>query len=453
MRIGRRSIVLSLIAIGVAVRLAIWYVIPETQFASDEESYYRAGTLLATTGVQQIFLPPGTVWLIALLKIIFPALSIGYLRLSWVLMDLGVVFLIWRLSERVSRTIDSDKLRQWFAGIVTVFYIFYVPAISYSEFMTSETPAVLLLLLILFLLVGKRSSYAPRLAAAGFLTGCLVLTRTNLAGLLIGFPIAIAVSSVRQSLKSRAAQILIFTVVATSVVGLWAIRNYYYENEFCLSTNSYYNLYIGNSAVYQEDLNLFNPRATQEQIAFRRELLAGVNQELNLSLDEMKRIAIENIIAHKALFLRRALGRLARIFVPRTDQLQLLGGESRTSVFSPSGLLLMILTNFQWAIVLLCGVAGLLSLSGEQRDLQVWFAGAILGSIPLCLIAISKPRYSFVFDPLLLLCAGIFLSRWKRNWHYVINHHKYIFASLVIFFTWSWIAWAIFAFSSRIPPG
>ena len=452
MRPTRRTVLIGLISLGIIARLLIWLLMPETRFASDEGNYYRTGMLLATTGEQEIFLPPVTSWLIALLKTIFPFLGVHYLRLFWVLMDFCTVFLIWRLSARVAAQTetDSDKLRQWFAGTAAALYILYVPAISYSEFMTSETPTVLLLLLALILLTGKRSHFALRLALAGFLTGCAVLARTNLAGLLISFPLAIAVSSTRQSVKGKAVEVLIFTFVAATVVGLWAVRNYYYEGEFTLSTNSYYNLYIGNSAVYQEDLNLFNPPATPEQIAFRKEIFSGADVEPELTTGEMKRRAVENIVAHKRLFLRRALGRLARIFVPRTDQLQLLGGEEQTSIFTPKALLLMLFTNVQWAVVLLCGLAGLLSMTGGERDFRVWFTATILGSIPLCLIAISKPRYSFVFDPLLIICACFFLFRWKRSWQYVWSRQRYLFVSLVLFFAWSWVAWTVFAFSSRI---
>jgi 4-amino-4-deoxy-L-arabinose transferase-like glycosyltransferase len=448
--LNRYRILIALISLGVVIRLGIWYLLPETQFASDEETYYRTAMLLAAGGVQEIFLPPVTSWLIALLKTVFPTFSVGYLRLFWVLLDLGVVFLIWRLSARVIAHLKSDELRQWFAGLVAALYILYVPAISYSEFMTSETPTVFLLLLVLVILAGKRSRYALRLAAAGLLTGCVVLARTNLAGLLLSFPIAIAILSTRQNLLGKAAEALVFTLVAASVVGFWAARNYYYEREFTLSTNSYYNLYIGNAGVYQEDLNLFNPRATPEQIAFRRAIFSGANPKPDLPLAEMKRRAIENIMADKLLFLRRALGRLARLFVPRTDQLQLLGGEEKTSVFSPPAAMLIVFTNLQWAVVLLCGVAGLLSMRGREREFQIWFAAVILGSIPLCLVAISKPRYSFVFDPLLIICASLFLFRWRRNWHYIRHRHQYILVSLMLFFAWSWIAWAIFAFSSRI---
>jgi 4-amino-4-deoxy-L-arabinose transferase-like glycosyltransferase len=249
MRPTRQTVFIGLISLGIIVRLIIWYALPETRFASDEDLYYRTAMLLATNGVQDIFLPPVTSWLIALLKTIFPAISLGYLRLFWVLMDFAAVFLIYRLSQRVISSVDSDKLRQWFAGTVAACYILYVPAISYSEFMTSETPTVFLLLLVLVLLTGNHSRFALKLALAGFLTGFVVLTRTNLAGLLISFPVAIAVLSTRQSLKAKAAEVLIFTFVAASVVGLWVLRNYYHENEFTLSTNSYYNLYIGNGGV------------------------------------------------------------------------------------------------------------------------------------------------------------------------------------------------------------
>jgi 4-amino-4-deoxy-L-arabinose transferase-like glycosyltransferase len=450
MRPTRRTIITALITLGIAVRLVIWYLLPETRFASDEDNYYRTGLLLATNGTQEIFLPPVTSWLIALLKTIFPALSLGYLRLFWVLMDFCAVFLIYRLAKRIALHVESDKSRQWFAATVAACYLLYVPAISYSEFLTSETPTVLLLLLILLLLTGEPSRLALRLAGAGFLTGLVVLTRTNLAGLIISFPVAIAVLSARRSLRDRAWEVLIFVLAAASVVGFWALRNHYYERELTLSTNSYYNLYIGNSAVYQEDLNLFQPQATPEQIAFREQFFAGTNPELELTHGEMKRRAFEYIVSNKLLFLRRALGRLARIFVPRTDQLQLLGGETTNGVFTPPSMLLMLFTNLQWAVVLLGGVAGLLSMTAAVRGFRLWFMAVIIGSLPLCLIAISKPRYSFVFDPLLIICACFFLFRWSRNWHYIRSRHKYVFVSLVLFFAWSWVAWAIFAFSSRI---
>ena len=63
-------------------------------------------------------------------------------------------------------------------------------------------------------------------------------------------------------------------VFPTAVVA-WNSLEY---GEATLSRNAAYNLYIGNRDFYAEDLDLFHPRATREQIEFRRQMFAGTLQ-------------------------------------------------------------------------------------------------------------------------------------------------------------------------------
>ena len=438
----------ALIVVGVVARLFIWALIPADRFASDELGYYNAGITLATKGVQDTYWPPLVGWLIAALRFVLPTAGARSPRLAWVLMDLAAASLLWVIARRVAAHGQVAFKPNGFARLVVLAYLLYIPAISFSQFTTSETPAVLIVLAILVCLTTKRPHHALRFAAAGLLTGLLVLTRSSLACLLLSLPIAIVLTARSDKLKTRALKISIFAVAALLVVGLWLWRNYHHEGDLFLSTNSYYNFSAGNAETYQEDLNLFSPAATPAQMAFRKQYLSG-QPITGPNVNETPRQTMQRIKSHKALFLRRALGRLARLFVPRTDELELIGGERRVTIFSWPSITIFLLANAQWALILVCGAAGLLAFGKSQEQFIIWFAAIILGAIPLCLIAISKPRYGFVFEPLLLICAISFLADRARNWRLLSTRSKLTFYLLLFFFAWSWMAWLIFAFTSR----
>lgn len=78
------------------------------------------------------------------------------------------------------------------------------------------------------------------------------------------------------------------------------------------------------------------------------------------------------------------------------------------------------------------------------------FVAAVLGALPLCLIAISKPRYSFIFDPVLLLGAAVFLSAPGAAWAGLGRGERLLVAGTSLFVLWGWAAWLVFALSSRM---
>ena len=75
-------------AVALAIRLGLWLIVSPSRLASDEDSYVRTGTLLLTTGQQDLFWPPVTGWLIALLGSLTPTPDIRVIRLGWIAMDL-----------------------------------------------------------------------------------------------------------------------------------------------------------------------------------------------------------------------------------------------------------------------------------------------------------------------------------------------------------------------------
>jgi hypothetical protein len=440
-----RTISIWPIALAVLIRVAIWLVLPSSRFASDEDSYFQVATALLQ-GHQDIFWPPVTGWLIALTRFISGSDSLALVRLVWVAMDAACAAILYALARRLGRSLwPSDHRRSvTLARIATFGYAVYLPAISHAQFATSEIPALLGTLLLL-LLVTKPAASIAAFAGAGAIAGVLCLTRPSLLPLLVLVPAAAVWSSNAKSLSKAVASI----AIGTLVIGAYTYRNWHYSGEATISTNSAYNLYIGNRDLYAEDLNLFRPRATPAQIEFRRQQFSGELPAITQSPAESQRLALEWIREHPRSFARRAVGRLARVFVPKTDVLELIGGQQSAGVFSARSLALLLVTNAQWAVILFGGLAGLVALRHSAPGWTLVFSSVIGGAVVLCLIAISKPRYSFVFDPLLIICAAALWCDRARARPAFTTRDRWVLAATCAFIAWGWVAFAIFSVTSR----
>jgi hypothetical protein len=431
------------VAVAAIVRLTVWAIIPGERFASDEHGYVTAGVVLATRGEQDLFWPPMTGWIVALVTWLAPAAPLKVLRLLWIAMDLANLVLIATLADRVAR-LGLPERRSRMVAVAAWAYALYLPAISHAQFVTSEIPA---LLMVLAALVLTTSPVAAWNVASGVVLGALVLVRANLLPLVVMMPGAALVDLPRPVWLRRTA---VIGVIAGMVVGVAIARNWMVYGEPSLSRNAAYNLYIGNRSVYAEDLDLFHPRATPEQIEFRRQFFAGTLQYPTGTSAELQAAALQWIAQHPGQFLRRATGRLARVFAPKTDVLELIGGEAAANVFSVRSLTLLGLANLQWAWALFAGALGLAVLFDRDRRFGLLFLSTVAGSVALCLIAIAKPRYSFVFDPLLIVGATlatlVAVSDRQATW----RRHRAVLAAAYAFLAWGWIAWTIFALTSRL---
>ncbi|HYB95523.1 MAG TPA: hypothetical protein VEC39_11145 [Vicinamibacterales bacterium] len=417
---------------------------PSTRFASDEDSYYQVATALLQ-GRQDVFWPPLTGWLIALVRLITGSDSVAIVRLAWIVMDTICAAAIYALGMRLGHAIwrDAPARATRLAQGATVGYALYLPAISHAQFATSEIPALLATLILVLLVTTGHASFG-RFSAAGAVAGLASLTRPSLLPLLVFVPAAVAYR--RRASYAAAATCM---VVGGLVVGAFVLRNWSYAGEATISTNSAYNLYIGNRDMYAEDLNLFDPRATAEQIEFRRRQMDGTAPPFTLSPAESQRLALQWIREHPIQFARRALGRLARVFVPKTDVLELLGGEKRAGVFAPASIALLAAANVEWALVLFGGLIGWFILRHRDQRMARVFAAVIAGALVLCLVAISKPRYSFVFDPILMLCAVVAWLERDRLGALLTRTDRRSLAAMFAFLLWGWVAFAIFAVTSR----
>ncbi len=411
---------------------------PEGRLASDEDNYLAAAHGLLERGQQDLFWPPVTGWLIAGIRLVLgPSQSLA--RLVWLMIDLGALFALRALASRVARACWPEREGRFVTGVILA-YALYLPAISYAQFTTSETPALLLTLLTLLALTGAGPQ---RYLAGGAALGALVLTRPSLAPVVVVLPL-IALPVRRQALLCIA---LAVTIVTPTVVHNWSSTGVVE-----VASSSAYNLFLGNRPMYAEDLDLLSPAATHEQIDIRRGRWVATVEPLSLTPMEQQREAWRWLSNNPVRFARRALGRLARVFVPKTDVLELLGGEGTAGIFSAASLGLLLLTNAQWAIVLFAGLVGLLALRHRAPDLALLFASTIAGATALCLVATSKPRYSFVFDPLLMMAACVCLASPRETLRALNRRDRIALGVLTMFFTWSWLAWVIFAVTSRHHP-
>src|SRR6478736_2800599 len=433
------------IAVAALLRLMAWVLMPVGRFASDEQGYVDAGIHLATTGRQDLFWPPMTGWIVAAVKVVVPTVSLHSLRLLWVSFDLVNLILIGVLATRIARTFPPDPARR-FVMAAMLAYALYLPAISHAQFVTSEMPALLLVLTSLVLITAPSRSLASTVGA-GVSLGLLVLVRANLVPLAALIPAAALSDLPRPVWFRRTALVL---AIAAAIPAAVVARNRITYGEATLSRNAAYNLYIGNRDFYAEDLDLIHPRATPEQIEFRRRMFAGTLEYPPGTAPELQREALGWMASHPGTFLRRAVGRLARVFAPKTDVLELAGGEAATGIFSMRSLTLLGLANLQWVLILAAGVPGLALLFARNQRIGLLVLATIAGSVALCLIAIAKPRYSFVFDPLLILAAAFFVTSPQPERMATLRRSRFVLAVIFAFLIWGWVAWAIFAMSSRL---
>ncbi|MCK5880964.1 MAG: hypothetical protein KAG18_03750 [Sinobacterium sp.] len=417
------------------LRVFFWTLLPENHFVTDEGVYFQGGINIVQ-GAANYFFPPLVQLIVAILYSIFDTNNVEVFRLFWVFLDVLNVALVYSISKCVFR---SHQV----ACLSSLFYALYLPALGFSVTVTSEVPSVLLVLssLLLILKYGWKNSLVCMVV--GLLCGLLILARTNMLLIIPSFSL-VAYYFYRASFRN----IVLFIGVSSSVLFSFITYNGVMNNSWEIASNSSFNLYVGNRENYSEDLNLFNPFATDAQKADRKR---GGYQVEELTDRQMRDQAVDYILQHPLVFIQRAIGRLARVFVPKTSAIKVIGGEKSGSVFRGAALLILGGSLLQWMFVLSFGSLKVFN-DLVARKVEAWtFSFYILSSVALCLIAISKPRYSFMFDPILIIYASSAILNFKHEWKtFLSNPYKYYFVFFTVFILWAWIAWFIFTLSSRL---
>ena len=152
--------------------------------------------------------------------------------------------------------------------------------------------------------------------------------RANLLPLLVMLPAA-AFSQVSRPTWIR--RTLIVAAVGAIIVAAAIARNWIAYGEPTLSRNAAYNLYIGNQDVYAEDLDLFHPRAHAGTDRVSATVFRG---HASVSNRDSRRTAERGAgldCAAPGAIPEARDGRLARLFAPKTDVLELAGGEAASA--------------------------------------------------------------------------------------------------------------------------
>ena len=434
--INKPAVHLFLILLAAScLRIFFWTLLPENHFVSDEGRYVQGGINVAG-GAENYFFPPLTQWLVAILHVIFDTENVEKFRLFWIFVDVLNTALIYGVSKCV---FHSHRVSCLSSG----FYALYLPALGFSVTVTSEVPSVFLALSSLFLVLKYEWRTTLACILVGLLCGLLVLARTNLLLIIPCFSFA-ALYCYRASFY----KIALFVGASCAVIVGFITYNGMENGSWGIASNSAINLYVGNRENYSEDLNLFSPMATSAQKADRKR--GGYLVE-ELTDEQVRDRAISYIVNHPVVFVQRAMGRLARVFVPKTSVIKVIGGEKTGSVFRGGALLMLAVGLLQWAFILFVGSIKLFNDLASNKREAVTFALYIVASIALCLIAISKPRYSFMFDPILIIYASAASLRFKHECSVLLSKpSKYYFAMFIVFVLWAWAAWFIFTLSSRL---
>lgn len=421
-------------AVARAVALAIAGRIPAE---GDESCYLGVAQALVSRGEQDVFWPPLTGWVDALaIRLLGGELVL--LRAAMSALDLVNVVLVHDIATLVvGQSFDAAR-RDRIALVSALVYALYLPAIGFAISMTSEIPALTLVLVAVRLLLGEATSRAGLVAAAVAL-GLATLARSNLLVLAFAFAAVLP----RASRRAR----LLFLVLSLVPPAIWTARNAHAGHGVVLATNASYNLYVGNSPDAQQELDLFAPIATPQQRAVR-----GGGEDADaahakaMPHDERQARAVAFVRDAPLRFVRRSFGRLARVFAPRTAHLASFGANGSVSRPLPAFLLLLALA--QWIPVLFGGVLGLVRLVELRTERASLLVATVVGSLPLCLVALAKPRYSFPFEPFLVI--GATTAAVARTTPFELGRPaRWVFGLVSAFLAWGIVAWFVFAITSR----
>jgi hypothetical protein len=421
-------------------RLYLWFLLRDSGYASDEQGYYETGINFFKNGYLDNTWPPIVPILIAFLNYFFNE-NLSLFRFVWNIFDLLNILLIFIITKKI--LISNFKNRNLAPYLAALLYSTYIPAISFAQFLTSETFSLFLILLSTSIFIKKTSII--NYFFIFLILSILILCRTNLLPIIILVAV-VACYNLKKSIYKKVTFFLFFVLLGYSSLFFYLAYNYTLYGKLTLTYGSSYNLYIGNREHYTEDLNIFNPLATKKQILDRRP--NAERETLDFTQDEMKELAINYIKDNPAQFLRRSLGRFARIFSPKTSQLQIIGGEGSYSVTHMYSYILLALTFLQYFFFLFFGLMSFTSFSIYSSKHKQIFISIILSALPLCLIAISKPRYSFPFDFIFIIYSISFFFDPKLYFRNIKKNYKLNF-TLVILLSWFWISWIIFSLSSR----
>lgn len=310
--------------------------------------------------------------------------------------------------------------------LVLSLWLFYPPAILYSNLLLSETLFSFLLVLLGFILLRENRKQFTHSLLIGIIVGFLALIKSWF--LIILFLLLLFHKKLSFSKKDLAVLLAgLFCVIAP-----WVVRNFQRFDTFSLSLNGGINLYIGN-----------NPKATGGYFLNLPETMKDIsNNEKALNSIATKE-ALSFILARPEMFFINGFKKIARTFSSQGELLvfsfvhELVSQSQRyAKKYATLPVEIIILGNFPFFFILILGMLGFIS---SSRDMS-WQYTCMILSVTLFIhfIFFGGSRFLFPVMPFVSLFASLFLLSWKDRLRSMNIKNVVIAGSIILFFVSIW---------------
>lgn len=258
-RSGRAWWLLVVGVVALAIHGAASLVTTHAQLSNDEKEYIALAKSLADEG--RFVLPSGDAatrmpLYPALLSLVYRTQEPKYWKSA-----VDVLQAVLGVLSAIGLACIAARLADWRAGLVAgLAATFYAPILYVEGKLLTETLALLLLVLALWLYIAHCMSRAERIEqrlapwGVSLFLGLAVLTRANALLLIVPFVIHAFVRA--PAGPRRSVRIVALLLPAALIVGGWMARNQAVVGKFTLSTIGGLNFYLGHNPHYAEDPGL-----------------------------------------------------------------------------------------------------------------------------------------------------------------------------------------------------
>ncbi|MBI3578028.1 MAG: hypothetical protein HY276_12380 [Ignavibacteriales bacterium] len=419
------------LALGLALRLG-FVAFHQRSLISDEKEYDQLAWNLSSKGMYSYDSAPT-----AYRPVGYPAFvgAIYYLtghrpiavKFLQAMLDLITALLLYHLLSGFSK-------RTRLLG--TAFWVFFPPAILYTNFLMSETLFVFLLVASFDILKSLDSRPPFLIFLLGLLMGILVLIKPNFIIFLIALPLMLF------KIRIPFRQIMFVVLGFLILVAPWLIRNYMSFDHVGFSSNGGINLLIGN-----------NPNTTGAYVInYPEEILQNAKQEFEADRTAF-RYATKYIVEHPITFVTNGVKKLAHLFESEGGLLvwSFHGNpEDATTRYSAkyasTSLILNALVNLPYALFLILGVMGFVA---APRD-KFWLLTLVLfvSWIITHTIFFGGGRFHFPLMPFFVFFAAYFLTSEPLTFKNIQPTGKAFAILMILFFVSVWIYEATILFKA-----
>ncbi len=443
--LDRPHSVCVIVSFGVLLRVMGLAMVMDHPLRNEAPGYERMALQLLHGGAFAPYWPPAVPYYLSAFHGVFGE-SILVARASIIPVYAAFSFLLYLLTAKLS----SRRA----ASLLVLSFVFYPPYIRFSFNPSTEFPAAMCFLAMVFLgiLTGRKSTFRIS-AALGFFVGALILIRPSSMLFAAAVPLYILLKTKKPWIAA------VPLVVAALIVSAWLWKAQATSGRFVpINDANWENFYLGNNP--QTPLYRTWPEG-QAEAGFPKETLETVRYVRSLQPVDQGRVyrgmAFRHILARPDLFLLRTFNRARAYFgfpIHRGEPLEKYIPAS--SARRLAGAAITILDAcFYWPIMTLAilFIFGVGDWRAQTDYMTAILGAALLYAIPYW-VSFSQPRFNFPVVPLFGVLAAVFLdSLVKRpegdrvtHVHSLVKQKREAQIALALFF-YIQIEWLLVAYS------